>query len=513
MRHLNFLTALFTLLAMLTTANALAITRDEMSEQDRKKMDAAIHFMDNGMPNEAIELLTMLDKKYPGSETIMYEIVYAHTVAKQYDQAEVWTNRMLKLPNATADTYVAAGNTLDYLGKRDEALKIYNQGLKKFPESGRLLVEMGNMAMSAQDYDKAVDYFEQSVALNPVYTPAYYRLANIFSNTYDPVWAIMYAENYIVLERDNENRIKEMSKLIYDIYRENIKSDGDSMKVSLTHNITMPRNASYDCDVPYNWQFENSTVLNAIPYTGSEMSIDDVMQLRCRATEHMDTTCHDYYDVPVFKLQREALAAGHLEGYNMWLLAIGNETPMWSNDSCAARIKAFIDWFNNENKLKNKDLCGVPRLRTHVAARIDVPSTQELSDDKGCKKHRGNIKQIADWLITAPYDSVSALRTKFNHALIMWTINTSDVSLTLSSEMSMSQYASPFMAAIVDYCIENKVKELDLKGYITVMKRVLNYVRDNQHAMEIDDKTRALFDLNDDAITSTFTAEWEKIKS
>ena len=95
----------------------------------------------------------------------------------------------------------------------------------------------------------------------------------------------------------------------------------------------------------------------------------------------------------------------------------------------------------------------------------------------------------------------------------MWTINTSDVSLTLSSEMSMSQYASPFMAAIVDYCIENKVKELDLKGYITVMKRVLNYVRDNQHAMEIDDKTRALFDLNDDAITSTFTAEWEKIKS
>lgn len=513
MKQLNFLSTLFTLLAMLTTVSAAAITMDEMSEQDRKKMDAAIHLMDNGMPNEAVELLTTLDKKYPNSETIMYEIVYAHTIAKQYDQAEVWTDRMLKLPYASADTYVAAGNTLDYLGKRDKALKIYNQGLKKFPESGRLLVEMGNMAMSAQDYDKAVNYFEQSVAVDPIYTPAYYRLASIFSNTYDPVWAIMYAENYIVLERDNEDRIKEMSRLIYDLYKENIKSEGDSMKVSFTRNITMPRNAKYDCDVPYNWQFEHSTVLNAIPYSSDEMNIDDVLQLRCRVTEFMDSTCHDYYDVPIFRLQREALAAGHLEGYNMWLLGLGNESPMWDNDSCSAQTEAFINWFNNETKLKTKDMCGVPRLRTHVTSCIDVPTTEELSDDKGCKKYRDNIKQIAEWLVTAPYDSVSTLRSKFNHALIFWTINTSEVSLTVSSEMSMSHYVSPFIAAIVDYCIENKVKELDLKGYVTVMKRVLNYVRDNQHTMEIDDKTRALFDLNDDAITSTFTAEWKKIKS
>ena len=95
----------------------------------------------------------------------------------------------------------------------------------------------------------------------------------------------------------------------------------------------------------------------------------------------------------------------------------------------------------------------------------------------------------------------------------MWTINTSEVRLTLSSKMSMSRYTSPFMAAIVDYCIENKVKELDIKGYTSVMMRVLDYVRDNQDAMEVDDKTRALFELNEHDILTTFNAEWEQIEA
>lgn len=156
-RHLFSRALLFVaMLLLLGVAQARANVFSDFNEKEQQLYQNAIHFMDNGMVDTGIDLLKGLDKAHPSNRAVVYEIVYGYIVKQDYEEAYQWAKKLLKLKDVDADSYFIAGNAFDYVGKRKEAIDIYEKGLKKFPNSVRLWVEKGNMAYMMKNYDESV---------------------------------------------------------------------------------------------------------------------------------------------------------------------------------------------------------------------------------------------------------------------------------------------------------------------------------------------------------------------
>ena len=150
---------LMTLLIALTAVLALSAqtgTAQDLGDIDRERMANAIQLMDNGQVDKAIQIIQDLDKMYPDNYDVLYELGYAYNLKKDYDSLLKLCKRLKKHPRANFQIYQMMGNTLDYMGKRKEAIKAYQEGLKRFPDAGLLYVEQAIISEHEQDYDKAV---------------------------------------------------------------------------------------------------------------------------------------------------------------------------------------------------------------------------------------------------------------------------------------------------------------------------------------------------------------------
>lgn len=63
--------------------------------------------------------------------------------------------------------YLGLGRVLTGIGRYDEAVKLLQRGLGRFPESPSLLLAMGNVYHESGDYSKSLKYFEQALAFDP----------------------------------------------------------------------------------------------------------------------------------------------------------------------------------------------------------------------------------------------------------------------------------------------------------------------------------------------------------
>lgn len=124
------------LLLLLILAATVVLTspaqtdRKDMSEAAVARLDKAVTLMDNGMAETALEILENLDKEYPNNYTVLYEMCYAHSVMGNLKRVVELCKRLEKHPAADFQVYHMEGNALDNMGKRKEAIKIYNRGLE-----------------------------------------------------------------------------------------------------------------------------------------------------------------------------------------------------------------------------------------------------------------------------------------------------------------------------------------------------------------------------------------------
>jgi len=63
--------------------------------------------------------------------------------------------------------YLGLGRALTGIGHYDEAVKLLQRGLGRFPESPSLLLAMGNVYHESGDYHISLKFFEQALAFEP----------------------------------------------------------------------------------------------------------------------------------------------------------------------------------------------------------------------------------------------------------------------------------------------------------------------------------------------------------
>jgi tetratricopeptide (TPR) repeat protein len=328
------------------------------NEEAKIKKDKAIELMDNGQLDESIALLQEAKALDPQNYIYDYEIGLAQLRKEDYKASIKTYKAVVKYKGATDQCYQMLGNVLDISGQPAKAIKAYDDGLKLFPTSGRLFLEKGNVFWGQKKYSQALSLYEEGILFEPDYPSNYYRATLLYAGSTEKIWGILYGEIFRNLE-SNSPRSEEISNMLFDVYKSQIKFAGDSTSISFSKNHTINittrdlksvESIAKAFKMPYGITFEKSLLL-AI---ANEKVIDIAALHRIRTrfiNEIVRNEDSKKYPNILFDFHKRMIDAGHFEAYNYWLLEKGNETEFktWKETHQEA-WDAFMEWVN-ENGL------------------------------------------------------------------------------------------------------------------------------------------------------------------
>ena len=154
------------------------------------------------------------------------------------------------------------------------------------------------------------------------------------------------------LER-NSKRTAEISKLLFDTYKSEIKfKDSNTISVSFSKNATIdPKNIK----IPFGIGIYEKTLMLSLIGT-KEININTLDSIRTNFVDNYFTNNHDKrYPNLLFSYQKKIKEAGMIDAYNHWILMKGDEDgfEQWHTVN-NERWEDFVKWFT-DNPLKIDD--------------------------------------------------------------------------------------------------------------------------------------------------------------
>lgn len=494
---------IFSLLMMLLTLTMTAQVED-FSSQDLAKMQIAVKMVDSGQFDVAIEIFKEMDKKYPNNYNVLYELAFAYNHKRDYKQALKICKKLTEHPWANHQAYQMLGNILDDMGKPEEAVKAYKDGLNRFPDAGELYLEQGILRKRTEEYNQAVECFEKAIEVEPSLPSPYYHLAQLFSMSTEPVWAIIYGEAARLLSIGTP-RSDEMSKLVYDMYKDNISfsNNGDSIHVHFTENNSVsisPDMSVVRIPLPINFE---TTMLLALA-NEKQIDLPTLVEIRKRFIEYFYERYNGYYDVSILDFQRKVLESGNWEAYNMWLMQEGDpdaNNKWFESDLAEEKIDAFASWYQNNYFMPTKEHPTL-RTKTYRDENVKIPSIDEIKDAAGCRKHREDALRLAQWLLEQPYDSTDYTFQRARQFLVIWGTNSDEVVLEMrpSAVLGTVEGVGSSICALIEYALTNNVKEPGEEGYCYAVKRVLGYLDKNRNRLQLSDTINRYLKMSPDEL-------------
>ena len=317
----------------------------------------AVKLEDDGDYEKAIRLFETAQRIDPEKIDYPYEIAYSYFQLKEYEKVINIVEKLKDQKDAEDVVYELLGNAYDNVGKADKAIEIYESGLKKFPKSGRLYLEMGIM-QGKNNYNKELAYYEKGIEVAPKFPSNYYRASKIYCNSTEKVWGMIYGEIFMNLERNSE-RTAEISKLLFDTYKSGIKFTGEnSVSVSFSKNSILSVNdlkVPGKKKLPFGVGVYEPTIIISILSVKS-ININSLDTIRSNFVNNYFKKGYDKtYPNILFSYQKKVKEAGHLEAYNHWILMKGDEDGFdkWLSIN-KDKWESFTKWFR-ENGLKIND--------------------------------------------------------------------------------------------------------------------------------------------------------------
>ena len=335
------------------------------SEEENERIDLALSYSDNGREDEAIAIYDELIKKHPDVSGLKFEKAYCYYQKQDYKNAYKTLKPTLSAPDANPQYFAVAGNAQDMMGKPKDALKTYQAGLEKFPDSGYLHLETGNVLIGLGYTAQGVGYYEHGIEVDPGFASNYYRAAQYLFSDY-PIKSIIYAETHNLIYDPNGPRWPEVSKLLYDAYNENIHFEADTVRTTFSRDRTitidkkdvesgasptslLEQMSRIARELSFSDAMNESVDAEALKAAGGQLTLAELTAIRRRFLEHFEAKEQDRY--PVFAVQRKVLDAGHWEAYNMFMLREGRpeEFKAWLQDHESDLI-AYFEFMGAEDE-------------------------------------------------------------------------------------------------------------------------------------------------------------------
>jgi tetratricopeptide (TPR) repeat protein len=170
-----------------------------------------------------------------GNQTARYEMTYTFMAMEQYDSC-IAVSEALKKDNPSdallKQVYVTLGSSYDYAKQPEKAIKIYNEGIKKFKDFYLLYFNQGvTYLLSLDEKEKAEAAFQKAVMLKPTHASSHYWLYKINKDN-NKIPSILAASMVCILESQTKRSAETAAHIVKSI-EGNVKKDGNNTDITL----------------------------------------------------------------------------------------------------------------------------------------------------------------------------------------------------------------------------------------------------------------------------------------
>ncbi|MEO7309468.1 MAG: tetratricopeptide repeat protein [Chitinophagaceae bacterium] len=278
----------------------------------QQQLETARSFERQADYDNAILVLTRALQSLPDNTEVIKELAFAYYMSGQNDKALNEIKKIADRDDADEQVFQIAGNI--YKGKQDlkEADRIYKKGIKKFPSSGSLYSEYGELLYTKEPGSpSSIKTWEKGIEVDPNFSGNYYYAAKYYGTIGNDVWSLLYGEIFVNLESYSTRTI-EVKNVLFDIYKQwfvanNIKG-GTDFEVAFANSLNkQSREAAFGL---------TPEVLTAI---------------RTRFILEWFSAGASRPAFRLFDYQRQLLQEGLFGAYNQWLFGSVVNTSVYQN--------------------------------------------------------------------------------------------------------------------------------------------------------------------------------------
>ena len=273
--------------------------------QDIKELQqTARTFTMQGDYDNAIIVLTRALQIDKNSLELQKDLVQAYYLKRDFEKALDGVKELLDRNDVDVMTYQIAGNVYKALEEAKEGEKVYKQGLKKFPKSGPLYSEYGELLWAKQDYN-AINLWEKGIEIDPAFSGNYYNAAMYYFYTQDKVWSLIYGEIFVNMESLTE-RGAAMKDLLFKAYKEKLFAESNLLAGQENNKSAFAKAF-----------LETMNKQSSLMVRG--VTIETLTMARTRFILDWYNQYASKYPFRLFDYHQQLLREGMFEAYNQWL--------------------------------------------------------------------------------------------------------------------------------------------------------------------------------------------------
>ncbi len=331
-----------TVLCFNTYCQAQTFSNDEAKRAYENASDA----LRKGDYDNAIMLYTQAIHLAPDNVMLRRDLAYTYFLADKKEKAKEVIDPVVNSDFADEQTYQVASAIENALGNASKAEKYINIGLKKFPQSGVLYNAKGNIAAAGkakQSGKAAIEAWQTGINVEPTFPGNYFNAAQYYYKNNNPVWSLIYAEQYINLEPYSAKSV-DLRKLMIDAYRAVFSGvASDKLPDFNKNNNTVNGAKESFAKVVQDILIKNGGVI------ASGLNTETLTMLRTRFILDWNTLYSSQFSSTLFTYQDKLLRSGNFDCYNQWLfgaISDSQEYGIWLKNNSQIFSK-FENWKQN----------------------------------------------------------------------------------------------------------------------------------------------------------------------
>lgn len=324
-------------------------------EEAEKKVNEGVSLHDQGKYNEALlmyENALQLDKN---NLLALSEKALTLNATKQYSQAvEVSKLAINTHPkDDLKNVYVSYANSLDHLNQVENSLKIYDEGLAKYPDYYQLHYNKGITLISAQQIEKALISFQNATKSNPKHSSSFNALG-ILNKDSNRIASILAFSRFLALENKSP-RAKANYEMITSLMSQGVSQKEDK-SISLVINPNSINGAGNEKKTDNDFSSTDLILSMAAALDYDSKNKDktqcqkfmDKFETMCESLEELKNKNKGYYWeflVPYFiEMKKQKLIEPF--AYIVFFPSQDSDVIKFHQEH-TSKIQQFYDWSNN----------------------------------------------------------------------------------------------------------------------------------------------------------------------
>lgn len=300
----------------------ISVTASFAQQQNAKQLqETAKLMMQQGDFANAVTALEKAAQLEPNNFELLKDLSFANYLKRDFAKAIEVGKPLIQRAEADEQVFQILGMSYKSIAQYKECAKLYKDALKKFPNSGVIYNEYGELLeMDDNNVGDAIVKWEKGISIDPGFSGNYYNAARYYTKKGEWIRVLLYAEIFLNLESYSA-RVEDAKKGLLTAYQ-NLFKAGNIQEATAAKGVTAFEKALLE------------TYAKATGLAKDGINIDNLTTIRTRFVLEWFQGKQQQYPFQLFDRQQYLLREGLFEAYNQWLfggIINADAYQLWQN--------------------------------------------------------------------------------------------------------------------------------------------------------------------------------------